>query len=180
VAALSAAQRRGPGEPTPTQAALGRLVAGAVAASSPPGAAAAPATAPAPAAAHPPAPVDPRVQLDAAFLAERADPAWTGGAGRLAEARIGGALPPGSALRALECRASLCRIETEHPDLPHYRQFFQRAFIDQDSRAWNGAVTTAELTEAGDGSVHVISYLAREGAPLPQGGPRDGALAGKP
>lgn len=166
VTALSATQHRGSSEAAaaaPAQAALGRLVAGAMAASTEPR------PEPRPASAEPPAPVDPRARLDSAFLAQQPDPAWTGAASRLAEARIGAALPPASMLRAVECRASLCRIETDHPDLQHYQQFFQRAFVDPDTRAWNGAVTTAELAEAGDGTVHVISYLAREGAALPQG-----------
>jgi hypothetical protein len=171
VTALSAAQRRGP-EAVAAAAApavLGRMIAGAMAAP----------REPRPAPADPPAPVDPRARLDGAFLAQQPDPAWTGAAGRLAEARIGAALPAASVLRSVECRASLCRIETEHPDLQRYQQFFQRAFVAPDTRAWNGAVTTAELAEAGDGTVHVISYLAREGAALPQGEPHD-AVAGKP
>ncbi len=165
VAALSAAQQRSARDAAaaaPAQAALGRLVAGAMTASAEPR--------PAPAPADPPAPLDLRARFDSAFLTQRPDPAWTGAAGRLVEARIGAALPPASTLRAVECRASLCRIETDHPDLQHYQQFFQRGFIDADTRAWNGAVTTVELAEAGDGTLHALSYLAREGTALPQGG----------
>jgi hypothetical protein len=163
VTALSAAQQRDAA--APAQATLGRLV-GAMAAPAEPRPAPAE---PRPAPAEPPAPYDPRARLDSAILAQQPDPAWTGAASRLVEARIGAALPPGSVLRGVECRASLCRIETDHADLPHYQQFFQRAFVDPDTRTWNGAVTTAELTDAGDGTVHVLSYLAREGTALPQG-----------
>ena len=134
---------------------------------------------PAPAPAASPPPVEPNVRLASAFVAERPDPAWTEAANRLADARLGAALPASSALRSVECRSSLCRIETVHPDMEHYQRFFQRAFVDQDTRAWNGAVTTAELTEAGDGSVHVISYLAREGSPLLASDPGAGDPAGK-
>jgi hypothetical protein len=166
VTALSAAQQRDARDTAaPAQAALGRLVGAMAASAEPRTAPAEPRTAP----AEPPAPFDPRARLDSAFLAQQADPAWTASASRLVESRIGAALPPGSALRGVECRASLCKIESDHPDLPHYQRFFQRAFVDQDTRAWNGAVTTAELADAGDGTVHVISYLAREGAALPQG-----------
>jgi hypothetical protein len=161
VAALSAAQQRGARDAAaaaPAQAALGRLVAGTMAASAEPR----------PAPADPPAPFDLRGRFDSVFLAQQSDPAWSGTASRLVEARIGAALPPASTLRAVECRASLCRIESEHPDLQHYQQFFQRGFMDADTRAWNGAVTTVEFTERGDGTIHALSYLAREGTAMPQ------------
>jgi hypothetical protein len=168
VTALSAAQQRGARDAAaaPAQAALGRLVAGAMAASAEPRPTPAE---PRPTPAEPPAPFNLRARFDGAFAAQRPDPAWTGTASRLVEARIGAALPPASTLRGVECRASLCRIETDHPDLQHYQQFFQRGFIDADTRAWNGAVTTVEFAEAGDGTIHAVSYLAREGTALPQG-----------
>jgi hypothetical protein len=166
VTAISAAQQRTARDAAAPAPALGRLVGAMAASAEPRPAPVEPRATP----AEPPAPFNLRAHLDGAFLAQQPDPAWTASASRLVEARIGAALPPGSALRGVECRASLCKIESDHPDLPHYQQFFQRGFIDADTRAWNGAVTTVELAEAGDGTIHAISFLAREGTALPQGG----------
>jgi len=176
VARLAAAQERAArvaAQDAPARAVLEGLAARSAGARAPLESPAAPAATPAAAAA--PA-VEPHVFFDGVFAAQRASNDWADSAQRLATTRLTAALPPASALRAVECRESLCRIETEHADRDHYQQFFQHAFMDSATQAWNGAVTTVELETAGDGSIHAVSYLMREGVALPRP-QRDGAVA---
>jgi hypothetical protein len=81
--------------------------------------------------------------------------------------RLPAALPPGSSLRSLDCRATLCRIETTHPDLQHYRQYLERAFRDGDTELWNGGMMTAIVEEANDGALLTVAFLAYDGQGLP-------------
>ncbi|MGK3984788.1 hypothetical protein WME99_17210 [Sorangium sp. So ce136] len=108
-----------------------------------------------------------RERLDERFARERRDPAWTVDAQRTAESRVAGAIPETSEVRSIECRASMCRIETTHQDLNQYQQFVHRAFMNPETHLWNGGFFATLLGEPADGRVTTVAYLAREGEALP-------------
>jgi hypothetical protein len=137
-----------------------------------------PAAAPAPAVDEPHHKEEPRLalqpaklreRLDSTFHAEPFDSGWAGGAQRLAAERLRETLPEGSEVRSVECRSSLCRIETSHTDGPHYQEFVRKAFLNPDTKLWNGGLFSTRLDDASqaEGRTVVVAYLARDGQGIP-------------
>jgi hypothetical protein len=60
----------------------------------------------------------------------------------------------------------MCRFETIHENLPAYQQFVQDAFLNPETKIWNGGFFTTELTDPVDGKLMIVSYLARDGEDL--------------
>ncbi|HEY2514502.1 MAG TPA: hypothetical protein VGI39_26740 [Polyangiaceae bacterium] len=103
-----------------------------------------------------------------AFERESREGTWADSAERLAEDRLKALLPPTSAVRAVECRASMCRLETSHADRPTYQAFLHAAFLGPSPGIWNAAQFSTRLDPQADGGpLRVVSYLAREGRSLP-------------
>jgi hypothetical protein len=87
--------------------------------------------------------------------------------------RIRAMIAPGSSVRSLECRSSLCRLETMHASLDDFRGFMQHAFHapDAGTRVSNGPVLAALLAPPVAGQpVIAVAYLGREGS-VPSGMP---------
>lgn len=137
-------------------------------------AAAASSPAPAAPAAEPPKPAvsvaEARDSYEIAFGSDHPDPGWTAAELRRTNQKVQAALPEGSELKSLDCRASLCRIETSHADLSRYRTFVHSAFMDPATQVWNAATfSTRENDGAGSGEpLLIVSYVAREGQDLPR------------
>ncbi|WP_437669358.1 hypothetical protein [Sorangium sp. So ce131] len=106
-------------------------------------------------------------RLQDVFAGEGIDAQWTAAARETARDKLSAALPDSSSLRSLECRSSMCRIETEHADLEQFQRFVQGAFMDPQKKPWNGGFFAMPVSDPSDGKVVVVSYLAREGEPLP-------------
>jgi hypothetical protein len=106
---------------------------------------------------------------DGAFASDRADPGWTARDQRETVEKIHALLPEGSELRSLDCRESLCRIETRHPDMARHVTFYQRALVDPATQLWNGPMYTAPVEDdpSWDGPIVAVAYLARPGKELP-------------
>ena len=107
-----------------------------------------------------------REQLEASF-ARQLDDAGSREAQRTIEKRIAAILPEPSRLRALECRASMCRIETVHHGPESYQDFAQAAFMDPATRLGDGGVFSTPLADPADGELVTVTYLARDGEKLP-------------
>jgi hypothetical protein len=104
--------------------------------------------------------------LDGVFDHEKEDRTWT--ASTTARAKISALLPATSELRSIECRTSMCRIETAHHDPESYQRFVRTAFMDPETRLWNGGAFSKVLPgQDGQGTVITVAYLAREGQGLP-------------
>lgn len=103
------------------------------------------------------------------FENDHADTSWTGAEIRSATERLTAALPEGSGLRSFDCRESMCRIETIHPDVSHYHAFVRSAFIEPETKIWNAGTSSSLLSgePAEGGSLVTVSYLARDGHDLP-------------
>ncbi|WP_437308509.1 hypothetical protein [Sorangium sp. So ce388] len=122
-----------------------------------------------------PSPAEPRTvdmgevseRLQDTFAQEGTDAQWTARASETARDKLSSVLPERSSLRSVECRSSMCRIETEHDDLAQFQQFVQGAFMDPQKKPWNGGFFALPVSDPDTGKVVVVSYLAREGEPLP-------------
>jgi hypothetical protein len=124
----------------------------------------------APPASSAPAPATPaeiHARFDARFNEERRDEAWAGTSQRTATSRISAVLPATSKLQSIECRASMCRIETTHEDAGHYRNFVRDGFLDPNTAPWNGAYFSTAVPDPDSGKLVATAYLAREGESLP-------------
>jgi hypothetical protein len=158
--------------PTPIDRPAAPMIAYVSAPSEPPSAAeptstVKPAAAPtASAAQHAPTNEEVRDHYEMSFIGEYADAAWSQKARGLASERLKATLPDSSAVRSIDCRTSMCRIETSHADLEHYRQFVQKSFMDPESSIWNAA-TYSSITDDSSGNLVVVSYVSRDGQPLP-------------
>jgi hypothetical protein len=116
-----------------------------------------------------PAPTSAQVRdrLDDAFRTDPIDAAWSQTAVRTLQAKLGPLLPPQSAVRSVDCRGSLCRIETSHAGVTEYRDFVQRTFLGQ-AELWNAGFFTNVVADPVPGQpVITVAYLAREGQSLP-------------
>lgn len=104
--------------------------------------------------------------LEAAFGAESRDGAWAMNAQRTAETALSAALPPRSAIRAVDCRATLCRVESSHASFAQAKTFVNQ-LTTRDSRPWNGGFYTGPIAEDASGAVTFVTYLGREGVAMP-------------
>ena len=123
---------------------------------------------PAPSRAEPPADAEEAYLafVTEAFDAELSDPRWSA-AGEL-RPKLTAALPPGSVLRSLDCRTSLCRVETVHANHETYRAFTDH-FAPTATRPalWSGAgyfQVTHAPERPGDELV-AVAYLGRGSLP---------------
>lgn len=85
------------------------------------------------------------------------------------EKRVRAVIPTGSSVRRMECRSSLCRIETVHPNLEEFRDFVQRGYLTLDfaTRVSNGPVFVALLAPPVEGQPVVgVAFLGLDGTTL--------------
>jgi hypothetical protein len=106
-------------------------------------------------------------RIQGVFAQQGTDAQWTARASQTAREKLSSALPERSSLRTLECRSSMCRIETEHDDMAQMQQFMEEAFMDPQKRPWNGGFFAMPVSDPDTGKVVVVSYLAREDEELP-------------
>jgi hypothetical protein len=111
-----------------------------------------------------------RDKFEDKFSNERPDPGWAAGAESTLKQKIAATLPEGSKVDAIECHASMCRIETTHENMDRFRQFTTGAFMDPKNKVWNGEFFTSPLGDPPkDGEkLTTVTYVAREGQDLPR------------
>jgi hypothetical protein len=104
--------------------------------------------------------------LEEAVHGEPIDPRWSRQAEDLARARLERTLTT-SRLESVHCGASLCRVETSHPSQEALEQFREQVLMAPEPVLWNGATYSSVQGDARAGTLVTVSYLAREGRPLP-------------
>jgi hypothetical protein len=112
-------------------------------------------------------PAEARDQLESAFLEEGTDPGWARQAERTVQEKLRGSMPDASAVRSIECRSSICRIETAHQDPGAYGQFVDSVFKSPETQIWNSSSFSTPLRSDDRGGMVIVSYLAREGEAHP-------------
>jgi hypothetical protein len=106
-------------------------------------------------------------RLDTFFLEERTDASGGQEARQVIHGRIDAVLPERSSLLAVDCHASLCRIETMHTTLEDFQEFVRSGFMAPETRLWNGGFFASVVGESAGGEVTTVAYLARDGQGLP-------------
>lgn len=108
-----------------------------------------------------------RDHFETAFAAERTVASNQGRAYGVEQA-VRAALPAGSSLRSVQCRGTLCRIETAHTSIQEFHGFIHRAFQTPESKIANAPVFAGPLASAVPGEpLIVVAYLGSEGGMLP-------------
>jgi hypothetical protein len=108
-----------------------------------------------------------RAHFETAFAAERTVASNQGRAYGVEQA-VHATLPAGSSLRSVQCRGTLCRIETAHTSIEDFQSFIQRAFQAPESKLANAPVFAGPLASAVPGEpLIVVAYLGSEGGTLP-------------
>lgn len=108
-----------------------------------------------------------RDQLGERFYSEGVDSAWTQETTRQLERTLPALLPAGSAMRRVECRSTMCRVESTHPGLDEFGVFVRSAFVG-DTRVSDGGFFAGLLSDPQPGQpVTTVAYVARKGHSLP-------------
>jgi hypothetical protein len=112
---------------------------------------------------------DYRDQLQIAFALDSQRGAWTVQRQRAAVEALTAALPEGSSLRSLDCRASLCRLETEHQNASQFKSFFRSAFLTFGHVSIDGPVQAIRTVDGApqDQSGEWVTYVGIDGHALP-------------
>jgi hypothetical protein len=117
----------------------------------------------------PPTADEMRAQIEASFAGDASVVPSQDRAPDLAK-RVRAVMPAGSSVRSLECRSSLCRVETAHASLDEYLDFVKHGYLTLDfaTRVSSGPVFVALLTPPIEGQPVVgVAFLGRDGAVLP-------------
>ena len=111
------------------------------------------------------------VGIDAAFYRQPARTAWGKDAAALVAEALSRRPAVGTTVAGIDCRQTMCRIEAVHPDLEVYRSFVMALMRgrSQPGGVWNGAVNSQAVSVA-PGAVRTVTFLAREGTPVPGAG----------
>jgi HAMP domain-containing protein len=99
---------------------------------------------------------------EAQFVGEAFDRNWSSDAAAQLQSKLTPWLRRESRLRSLECRESLCRLETSHRDLQEF-QDFQRDSLSAHDFGWQGPMLFAPLKTEKSGEVTAVTYLTRPG-----------------
>ncbi|MFP2923936.1 hypothetical protein ACLESO_01715 [Pyxidicoccus sp. 3LG] len=122
-----------------------------------------PATAPAPAAAFDATAM--QAHVESLFQAESAESGWASEAQREVRDGISSLLPSTASVRALDCRASLCRLEVAYSSEEEFRQVMGPP--GAMGRLWRGPSMVHLEKDPVRGTLTAVSYLVRPGHPMP-------------
>jgi hypothetical protein len=106
-------------------------------------------------------------RLNATFSGERINAEWAASSERRAKTKMSAVLPHDSALVAVDCRASMCKVASKHANAANYRQFVQDAFSNPATEAWNAGFFSTATADPRTGEISAVAYVAREGEELP-------------
>jgi hypothetical protein len=125
-------------------------------------------TAEAPPAKPAPSRAEVRDGLETLFQSDPYDPGWSQRTTETLTRGVHAVLPSGSRLQRVECRGTLCRIETSHADLDAYFVYTKDAFQGSKTRVTTSGVFQTVVGEPASGSpVVAVAFLARDGNELP-------------
>jgi hypothetical protein len=102
-------------------------------------------------------------RLERRFEDEKPDPSWSKASQRLVTEHVHRGVPPESKVQAIECRRTMCRVESQHPTFEVYKKFVDDALLFPDG-GWDGPVMISITSRHPD--VKAIGYLFREGEDL--------------
>jgi len=108
-----------------------------------------------------PSDVEVRAKLDGQFNSQRADPSWSKQTTTLLNNHISQGIPSGSKVVSIECKSSMCRVESKHNDVATYQKYVNEALLFPQG-GWDGPLMT-QITNPGVEPVTSVAYLLRDG-----------------
>lgn len=106
-------------------------------------------------------------RLADSFRDERQDPSWDSGEATRLERALPAHLPSGSRLLRVECRSTLCRIESSHEGVTQFADFARSSFL-MENRVNEGPFFASVTSPVVAGQpVTTVAYVARKGHILP-------------
>lgn len=106
-----------------------------------------------------------KAHVESLFQAESAESGWASEAQREVHDGISSLLPSTASVRALDCRASLCRLEVAYSSEEEFRQVMSPP--GAMGRLWRGPSMVHLEKDPHRGTVTAVSYLVRPGYPMP-------------
>jgi hypothetical protein len=101
------------------------------------------------------------------FTGERLDGSWDGAELARLEKALPTILPTGSQITRVECRSTMCRIESSHPSVDQFAEFARSAFL-KETRVNEGPFFASVTSPVVAGQpVTTVAYIARKGHILP-------------
>jgi len=104
--------------------------------------------------------------LNKVYDEQAIDPRWARESERELQGKITGLLQPGSELKSLECRGTMCRSDVEYPSERAFSDFVSTA-IRPSSRIWDGPIFNTKVSETPDGRMVMRTYYGRRDVGLP-------------
>jgi hypothetical protein len=107
---------------------------------------------------------DRHARVEAAFATQGADPHWKPEPALRAVLRE--ASLAGASIRSVDCRSSMCRVETSHPDLENERAYVQVIAFpspNQAARPFAAALFDEPTTSPDGREVRTVTYFTRPG-----------------
>jgi hypothetical protein len=102
-------------------------------------------------------------RLEQRFSDEKPDPSWSPASQRLITEHVRQGIPTESRVRSIECRRTVCRVESQHPSMDVYKKFVDDALLFPQG-GWDGPVMTSILSRSPE--VKALGYLFRPGEDL--------------
>jgi hypothetical protein len=106
-----------------------------------------------------------KARLADRFAREPMDMAWRREATAQLQRQFSATATAGSRVTGIDCRQSLCRVDTIHKDFDTYREFAHAA-ITSPHNEWRGGTLMHVLGEPNAGELRAVAYLARPGEDL--------------
>lgn len=123
---------------------------------------------PSPASEPPPTMEQLSENLQDTFEEHGDDPAWSRGAEQQIREGFYSSIDGRTSLSSVHCNSTMCRIESDHDDMASFQTFAEGTVLNPGNGLWNGAIFTAVVDgEDDDRSVTALTFIAREGEPLP-------------
>ena len=102
-------------------------------------------------------------RLEQRFADEKTDPGWSKPSQQIITTHVHQGIPPESKVKSIECRRTMCRVESQHPSFDVYKKFLDEALLFPHG-GWDGPVMTSVLSRSPE--VKAVGYLFRAGEDL--------------
>jgi hypothetical protein len=99
-------------------------------------------------------------ELEDDFHSERRDPKWSDQGTTEATRALSRDLPQGTKLGKVECRLTMCRVESSHTSVDAFRNFVRVSLLSHDRQLWNGGFSSYVVGQSPSG-VSALTFIER-------------------
>jgi hypothetical protein len=99
-------------------------------------------------------------QLEDDFRSEHRDPKWSDQGTNEAVRALSRDLPQGTKLGKVECRLTMCRVESSHVSVDAFQAFVRSGLLSHDRQLWNGGFSSYVVDQSSSG-VSALTFIER-------------------